>query len=64
MSQCDHFIIGSSSFSWWSAWLSTNTNKIIIVPDKWFNDHDVDASKKDKNIIPPSWIKLSNSIIL
>lgn len=59
MSLCDHFIIGSSTFSWWSAWLSTNIDKIIIVPDKWFIYRGKDIKKKENNLIPSNWIKLS-----
>jgi hypothetical protein len=38
MSQCDHFIIANSSFSWWSSYLSANDEKVIIAPqkNKWF----------------------------
>ncbi len=36
MSQCDHFIIPNSSFSWWAQYLSQNLNKTVIAPDKWF----------------------------
>ncbi len=35
MKSCKHIIMSHSSFSWWSAWLSNNTNKLVICPNKW-----------------------------
>ena len=54
MSLCKHNIIANSSFSWWGAWLNKNADKIVISPDKWFNDKIGNA----KDLIPKNWIKL------
>lgn len=56
MSLCKHNIIANSSFSWWGAWLNNNKEKIVIAPQKWFNDEKIVQT----DVIPESWIKLSN----
>lgn len=38
MCACKHSIIANSTYSWWSAWLSTNKNKIIISPKMWYKN--------------------------
>ena len=53
MSQCKHNIISMSTFSWWSAWLNNNNNKIVISPKKWAS-----KIKKDLGIIPSDWIRI------
>lgn len=37
MAQSKHFIIGNTTFGWWAQYLSTNNDKIVIVPSKWMN---------------------------
>jgi hypothetical protein len=32
MSQCQHFITANSTFSWWAAWLGSNSTKVITTP--------------------------------
>lgn len=54
MSKCQHNIIANSTFSWWGAWLNNNPNKIIIAPQKWFNNPNINYS----DIIPSTWIKI------
>jgi hypothetical protein len=53
MSNCKHFIIANSSFSWWAAWLSTNKNKIVCAPKKW-----VKAKILTPDIMPENWVKI------
>ncbi|WP_304067731.1 alpha-1,2-fucosyltransferase [Pedobacter glucosidilyticus] len=54
MSNCKHQIIANSSFSWWSAWLNTNPNKMVIGPKKWIHKND----EKEIGILPSNWIKI------
>ena len=56
MSLCSHNVIANSSFSWWGAWLNNNKEKIVIGPQKWFNDEKVVQT----DVIPESWIRLEN----
>lgn len=54
MTLCKHFVIANSSFSWWAAWLSSYSGKIVIAPKKWFNDPNLDS----KDLVPEDWIRL------
>lgn len=54
MSLCKHNIIANSSFSRWWAWLNKNKNKIVIWPNKWFNNTEYDTS----DILPSEWFRM------
>ena len=54
MTACKHFIIPNSTFAWWAAYLSNYTDKIVISPEKWFNDKKWNTM----DLLLPDWIKL------
>ncbi|HBU06926.1 MAG TPA: hypothetical protein DEB09_02490 [Candidatus Magasanikbacteria bacterium] len=56
MSHCKHNIISNSSFSWWAAWLNKNSNKKVVIPDRWSN---VEKLKSVPDLLPDSWLKVS-----
>lgn len=57
MSLCKHNIISNSTYSWWSAFLNTNRNKIVIGPKIWFNPQSCDEYVSDRTMCK-DWISL------
>ncbi len=55
MSKLNNHIIANSSFSWWGAWLSGNTSKVVS-PIKWFGPALVGNNTSD--IYCKNWIKI------
>lgn len=56
ISCCHSNINSSSTFSWWGSWLNKNPDKIIVTPQKWFQDGWMGMNTSD--VIPETWIKL------
>lgn len=57
MSLCKHNIITNSTFSWWSAWLNQNPNKIVIAP-KHFYKNEIKNKEIITSIYPTTWTLL------
>lgn len=53
MSQCKHHIIANSSFSWWGAWLNSNSKKTVIAPKRWY----LDPKMVTDDIYPEEWLR-------
>ena len=51
MTQCSDFIIATSTFSWWGAWLAGSEE--VIAPSTWFGPENADKSTED--LIPERW---------
>tara|TARA_B110000285_G_C15112407_1_gene611937 strand:- start:350 stop:1180 length:831 start_codon:yes stop_codon:yes gene_type:complete len=56
MSCCSHNIIANSSFSWWSAYLNNNKEKIVCYPSVWFGPAKKSLNLKDLH--PEEWVKI------
>ena len=59
MSLCNDFIIANSSYSWWGAWLSSNKNKKVIAPNRWFGENGYTKDHDTKDLIPDDWTRIS-----
>jgi len=51
ISNCAHHINSNGSFSWWSAWLNKNKDKVVIVPKNFM------VNRYFEDIYPEGWIQ-------
>lgn len=58
MSQCAHFIIANSTFSWWGAWLAAGAGKRVIAPSFRIVGDGKITSWGFAGLLPRDWIRL------
>ncbi len=52
LTHCNHFIVTTSTFNWWGAWLSRGKNKMVLRPsDKFFSDFYLN----NRDFWPSNW---------
>ncbi len=51
LTKCKHYVVTTSSFNWWGAWLCSNQNKIIIRPSTFKN-----FVINNRDLWPENWL--------
>ena len=57
MSLCDHNVVGNSTFSWWSAYMNSSEDSVIVAPKSNFVGPKYDYFSLE-DLFPKNWITI------
>lgn len=57
MSCCKHAIVSNSTYGWWGAYLNDSQNRVVIIPNIWFNPESCEDYTSEK-LLCKGWISL------
>lgn len=57
MTQCRHFIVTNSTFSWWGAWLGSGERKLVVTPEMEIINGKLEPWSRSVQV-PKEWIRL------
>ena len=57
MSCCKHAIVSNSTYGWWGAYLNDSQNRVVILPEIWFNPESCEDYTSTK-LLCKGWIAL------
>lgn len=53
MQLCRHFVLANSTFGFWAAMLNDNKEKVVCVPEFWYN-----SPLRKADYVPKEWVKI------
>jgi hypothetical protein len=54
LSRLDGLVIANSSFSWWAAFIGERPGRVVIAPQPWFTQTNLDS----RDLLPSDWLRM------
>jgi glycosyl transferase family 11 len=57
LSRVDGLVIANSSFSWWAGFIGERAGRVVIAPQPWFTQTNLDS----RDLLPPDWLRMDRN---